>query len=274
MASLSRRTFLGGAVLAPAAAGAPFNWPAGTQTYNIRNDLGKDLDGTLRKIAGMGFQSIELCSPQGYGGGFAPLAALPPEELRDRIRAAGLRCESSHYTRRELNENLPERIEYAKRLGLRYMVLASFSIRTGTLADWARAAGELNKAAEKISQAGLQAGFHNHDREFETLEGERIFDRIMRELDPKLVKMQYQVVVGRLGVDAAEVFRQYSGRFVSLHLADWKPADKSPAVLGQGAVDWKKLLAGAKKAGVRNYFVEVDPPMMKESCDYIRGLKV
>jgi sugar phosphate isomerase/epimerase len=215
-----------------------------------------------------------LCSPQGYAGPFAPLAALSPEELRGRIRAAGLRCESCHYTRRELNESLPDRIDYARRLGLRHMVLSSFGIRAGSLADWARAAGELNLAAEKISKAGMQTGFHNHDREFETLEGERIFDRIMRELDPKLVKMQYQVVVGRLGVDAAAVFRQYSGRFASLHLADWKPADKSAAPLGQGAVDWKNLLAGARKAGVVNYFIEVDPAMMKASCEHIRSLKV
>lgn len=274
MESIGRRTFLGGAVLAPALAGAPFDWPVGTQTYNIRHELGKNLDGTLRNLAATGFQAIELCSPQGYAGPFAPLAALSPEALRDRIRSAGLRCESCHYTRREFNENLPERIDYARRLGLRHMVLSSFSIRAGTLADWARAAEELNEAAEQIAKAGMQAGFHNHDREFETLEGERIFDRIMRELDPKLVKMQYQVVVGRLGVDAAEVFRRYDGRFASLHLDDWMPGDKSPAPLGQGAVDWKKLLTDARKAGVRNYFIEVEPAAMTASCEYMRSLKV
>ena len=260
-------------MIAPVLAGAPFGWPIGTQTYPIRKELGQDLDGTLRNLAAMGYESIELCSPQGYAGPFAPLAALPPEELRNRIHAAGLRCESCHYTRHEWNENLPERIDYARRLGLRHMVLSSFAIRTGTLDDWARAAGELNRAAEQIARAGLQAGFHNHDKEFETLDGVRIFDRIMRELDPRLVQMQYQVVVGRLGVDAQEVFRQYSGRFASLHLADWHAADKSEAPLGQGAVDWKRLLAGARKAGVRNYFVEVDPAMMKASCDHLRRLK-
>jgi len=256
------------------ATAAPFGWPVGTQTYPIRTPLGKDFDGTLRDIASFGFQSIEMCSPQGYGSAFAPLAAMKPAEMRQRLKVAGIQCESCHYTRKELNENLPERIEYARELGLKYMVLSSFSIRQGPMADWARAAQELNKAGEQIAKAGLQAAFHNHDREFEKIDGELIYDRIMSELDPKLVKMQYQVVVGRLGVNAAEVFRKYSGRFVSLHLDDWKPDDKSPTPLGKGAVDWKKLFRDAKKAGVKNYFVEVEPGMMKESCRYMRDLKV
>lgn len=270
---ISRRSFLG-ATTALIASAAPFGWPIGTQTYPVRTALGKDFDGTLRGLASQGFQAIEMCSPQGYAGPFAPLAAMKPTEMRDRLRAAGIRCESCHYTRRELNENLAERIGYARDLGLKYMVLSSFAIRQGSpMADWARAAAELNKAAEEIAKAGMQAGFHNHDREFERIDGELIFDRIMSELDPKLVKMQYQVVVGRLGVNAAEVFRKYSGRFISLHLADWKPEDKGPAALGKGAVDWRTLLRDAKKSGVKNYFVEVDPGLMKESCQYMIGLK-
>jgi sugar phosphate isomerase/epimerase len=274
---ISRRSLLEGAILTSTAASlasaAPFGWPVGTQTYPVRTKLGKDFDGTLKELASTGFQSIEMCSPQGYAGPFAPLASIKPEELRSRIKAAGLQCESCHYTRKELNENLAERIDYAKALGLKYMVLSSFSIREGSLADWARAATELNKVAEQISKAGIQTAFHNHDREFEKRDGELIYDRIMRELDPKLVKMQYQVVVGRLGVDYAEVFNKYPGRFVSLHLDDWKADDKKPAALGTGAVNWKKLMQDAKKAGVKNYFVEVEPDAMKESCRYMQGLK-
>ena len=82
---------------------------------------------------------------------------------------------------------------------VKQMILASFSIRDGSLADWARAAGELNKIAEQTHNAGIQAGFHNHDGEFKQIDGVLIYDRIMSELDPKLVKMQYQVAVGRLG---------------------------------------------------------------------------
>jgi hypothetical protein len=120
----------------------------------------------------------------------------------------------------------------------------------------------------------VQIGFHNHDIEFTKIDGTLIYDKLTSVLDPKLVKMQYQVAVGRLGFDAPTVFEKYPGRFISLHLQDWSPADKEMVAIGKGAVDWKKLFAAAKKAGVKNYFVEVDPEMMKDSIDFLKGLNV
>lgn len=221
----------------------------------------------------MGYRTIEMCSPQGYGGSFGPLASMTGSEMRKRIQAAGLECESCHYVVKELRENLPERIAYAQELGLKYMILSSFSIRNAPLADWARAAGELNKFAEQMKKAGIQGGFHNHDGEFKEIDGQLIYDKVMSELDPKLVKMQYQVAVGRLGFDSSTIFEKYSGRFISLHLQDWAPSDKRSTAIGKGAVDWKKLFTAAKKAGVKNYFVEVEPELMKDSSAYLRDLK-
>ena len=84
-----------------------------------------------------------------------------------------------------------------------------------------------------------------------------IYDELLRAFDPKLVKMQFQVAVISDGYEAAPYFAKYPGRFVSLHLADWSTADKKLVAVGQGVVDWKKLFAAARKAGVKNYFVEV-----------------
>jgi sugar phosphate isomerase/epimerase len=252
---------------------APLGLPIGTQVYPVRNSLGKDFEGTLRDLAAMGYKTIEMCSPQGYGGSaFTPLAGMTGSEMRKKIEAAGLTCESSHYMFRELKENLPERIAYAKELGLQQMILASFSIRDGSLSDWARAAGELNKIAEQTRKAGIQTGFHNHDGEFKQIDGVLIYDRLMSELDPKLVKMQYQVAVDRLGFHAPTIFEKYPGRFISLHLQDWSSDDKKMTPIGKGAVDWKKLFQAAKKAGVKNYFVEVEPDLMKDSVAYLQGL--
>jgi sugar phosphate isomerase/epimerase len=252
----------------------PLGMPIGTQVYPVRESLGKNFDRTLRDLAETGYKTIEMCSPQGYGGSsFGPLAGMTGSEMRDRIGASGLRCESCHYTLKELKDNLPERIAYARELGLKQMILASFGIRQGSLSDWARAAGELNRIAEQVKKAGMQAGFHNHDGEFKQIDGVLIYDKLMSELDPELVKMQYQVAVGRLGFDAPTLFQKYSGRFISLHLQDWSPEDKKMTPIGKGAVDWKKLFASARKAGVKNYFVEVEPNLMKESYAYLHGLK-
>lgn len=270
---ITRRSFVaaGAAVLAA----DPLGMPVGTQVYPVRDALGKDFEGTLRNLAAMGYRTIEMCSPQGYKSSFTPLASMKASEVRAKIQDAGLTCESSHYVFRELKENLAERIAYAKELGLKQMILASFSIREGSaLTDWARAAGELNKIAVQIKAAGLQTGFHNHDGEFKQIDGKLIYDTIMSELDPGLVKMQYQVATGRLGFDAAALFKKYKGRFLSLHLQDWTPADKKMVAIGSGAVDWKTLFASAEEAGVRNYFVEVDPGLMKDSYTYLHGLRV
>ena len=271
----SRRAFLGQVAAAGLAMASPLGMPIGTQVYPVRKSLGKDFDATLRDIAAMGYKTIEMCSPQGYGGSdFGPLASMTGTEIRKRIEGAGLKCESSHYQFRELKENLPERIAYAKELGLKQMILASFSIRNGSMSDWVRAAGELNKVGEQTQKAGIQTGFHNHDGEFKQIDGALIYDKIMSELDPKLVKMQYQVAVDRLGFDGPTIFKKYSGRFISLHLQDWSPGDKEKMTpIGKGAVDWKRMFAEAKKAGVKNYFVEVEPPLMKESIEYLQGLK-
>jgi hypothetical protein len=131
--------------------------PIGTQVYPVRKAIGSDFEGTLRNLAKMGYRSIEMCSPVGYKGDFAALAELKASELRQRIRATGLNCESSHYSFRELKDNLPETIEYAKGLGLTQMILASFGLRQGaTLDDWARAADELNRVGEQALNAGMQ----------------------------------------------------------------------------------------------------------------------
>jgi sugar phosphate isomerase/epimerase len=92
----------------------------------------------------------------------------------------------------------------------------------------------------------------------------------MGELDPQLVKMQFQVAVVRLGYNAADFFEKYPGRFISMHLQDWSPSLKKEVPLGQGMVDWKKLFAAAKTGGIKNYFVEMDPPEMTASVQYLR----
>jgi sugar phosphate isomerase/epimerase len=85
--------------------------------------------------------------------------------------------------------------------------------------------------------------------------------------------MQFQVVVVRLGFDATEIFQKYPGRFVSLHLQDWSPAEKKMVAIGQGQVEWQKLFESAKRAGVKNYFVEMNLELMKASLPYLNRLK-
>jgi sugar phosphate isomerase/epimerase len=276
---LMTRTAIGLAAAVPLTSdvnAAPLGLPIGCQTYPVRNSIAKDFEGTLKELAAAGFRTIELCSPHGYEKqGYGVLLSMKPSEIKQKIRGAGLTCESCHYNLRELKESLPERIAFAKELGLKQMILASASLpKDATLSDWARVAGDLNKIGEQTQKAGIQAGFHNHDVEFNKIDGTLVYDKLMSEFDPKLVKLQFQTVVARLGFDPPTIFEKYpGGRFISLHLQDWSPTEKKMVPIGKGQIDWGKLFAAAKKAGVKNYYVEMGLEEMKESVPYLNALK-
>jgi len=287
MNAISRRQFLGKSAVTIAAAGClwpaakrlkadPLEMPIGCQLYPVGKLIAQDFEGTLRQLAAIGYRTIELCSPPSYEkSGFAPLVKMKAAEVRKAIESAGLRCESCHYQFQELRDSLDDRLAYAKELGLKQMIVATFGLRQdATMADWAKAAGELNKLGERTKKAGIQFGFHNHNFEFKEIDGVLIYDKLMSEFDPKLVKMQFQVAVISLGYQAAPFFKKYPGRFLSLHLADWSPAEKKSVPVGAGVVDWKELFAAAKIGGVQNYFVEMNMDALKASYPYLHDLKV
>jgi sugar phosphate isomerase/epimerase len=277
---LSRRRFLGTvAALGPATLNAnadPLGMPVGCQVYPVREVLGKDFEGTLRELHTIGYRSIEMCSPKGYArSGFGPLADLKAADVRHTIHSVGLRCESSHFNMRELRESLSERIDWAKEMGLKQMVCSTLSLKPdASMSDWSHGADELNKIGEQVYKAGMELGFHNHNFEFKEIDGVLVYDKLMSVLDPKVVKMQFQVAVVGIGHDPVKYLTKYPGRFLSLHLQDWSPSDKKLVAVGKGVVDWPKVFSAAKTAGVKNYFVEMNLDAMKESYTYLHGLKV
>ena len=142
------------------------------------------------------------------------------------------------------------------------------------MAHWLQAADEMNKLGEQTHKAGIQLGFHNHNFEFKKIEGVLIYDELMKKLDPELVKMQFQVLMIRLGYDPVTYLTKYPGRFISLHLYDWSTTEKKIVPIGTGSIDWKKLFAAAKTGGIKNYFVEMEWDLMLASVPYLRKLKV
>ena len=286
MKAMTRRDFIGKGSLAAGAAlfacgrldvarANPLGMPIGVQTYIVRDSIGKDFAGTLRRLAGMGFQMIEMCSPPGYGKDWEPLTKLTAAQMRETIRAAGLSCESCHYPFAELQDHLDERIAFAKELGLKQMVVSGFWMKKdATMDDWRKSADACNRLGERTRKAGIQLAFHNHHFEFAQIDGVLIYDELMSKLDPELVKMQFQVAVVNIGYKAVTYFKKYPGRFSSLHLADYSAELKKSVPVGQGIVDWKELFSEAKAAGVKNYFVEMGTDLLKPSCEYLRGLQV
>jgi sugar phosphate isomerase/epimerase len=248
--------------------------PLGFQVWTIKDKLVNDFSGTLKMVADLGYQSVEMCSPPGYeSSGFGPLIKLKAGEMKKIINDAGLSFPSSHYGWAELQDHLDERIEFAVESGQSQMIVSSFGLPDkSTLSDWQKAADNLNKMGVKSKIAGLQMGFHNHNMEFRKIGETLIYDELMKIFDPNYVKMQFQVAVINEGFRAVDYFKKYPGRFISAHLADWSATEKKQVPVGRGVVNWNEFFDTLKTAGVQNIFVEMAPETFKESADYIHSL--
>ncbi len=246
----------------------------GFQVYTIREMLVKDFAGTLKMMAKLGYQGTEMCSPSGYvSSGFEPLVKMKTEDMRKIIADSGLSCVSSHFTFDELKNKLDDRIEFAKKLGLTQMICSSFWLPKGaTMGDWMKSVDELNEIGLKTKKAGLQMGFHNHHMEFEKLDGELIYDQLLKHFDPGLVKMQFQVAVISIGYKAADYFTKYPGRFISAHLADWSTSDNKQVAIGAGIVNWTDFYKAAEIGGVKNFFVEMDMDKFAPSAAFLHTI--
>ncbi|MGC1620813.1 MAG: sugar phosphate isomerase/epimerase [Candidatus Acidiferrum sp.] len=287
MSNISRRAFIKNAATSAAAASFlsasafelsanPLGLPIGCQTWPVREGIAKDFPGTIKQLAAAGFHHIELCSPVGYDdSGFGGLAKYKGSELRKMLNDWGVTCISSHFGMDELRKDQEGRIAWAKDLGLTQMLVASLGgPKHPTMDDVKRAADEYNKMGERAAAAGIQQGLHNEDFETSSVDGQRTYDLLFGLLDPKLVKFQFQVSTISEGFDAADYLSKYPGRFISMHVQGWNANTKKIVPVGQGTLDWKRIFTAAKIGGVKNYFVEMDFPMMKASVPYLRNLHV
>ncbi|HKW27313.1 MAG TPA: sugar phosphate isomerase/epimerase [Terriglobales bacterium] len=287
MSNISRREFCKTAAGLSVAAGListgtlrlranPLGLPIGCQTWPVREMIAKDFPGAIKQLAAAGFQSVELCSPAGYAdSGFAGLARYSGSELRRILADAGVTCVSSHFTMQELRKNQEGRIAWAKDVGLTQMLVPSLEgPKHPTLDDVKRAAEEYNRMGERAAKAGIQQGLHNEDFELSKVNGKRTYDLLFDLLDPKLVKFQFQVSTISEGYDAAQYFRRYPGRFISMHVQGWSAKTRKTVAVGQGTLDWRDIFTAARTGGIKNYFVEMNLDLMKDSVAYLRKLQV
>jgi sugar phosphate isomerase/epimerase len=266
----------------------PLGLPIGSQVWPLRSAL-NDFPAFAKRIASIGVTRLELCSPIGYGGDFAALANA--KEVARILSDHGLKSESSHFTMGELRHSQEKSIEWAKEIGIKQMITASLGDGNGggkpTLDQIKRAADEYNKIAATAANAGMQQGLHNEEFEVSIVEGRRTYDRLLDLLDPRLVQFQFQMSTITSGLIAEEYFKKYPGRFYSMHLQDvnmkaprpfvpnQSDADRYPEVaMGQGSIDWVKTFNAAKIGGVKNYFVEQDWELTKQSVAFLKGLRV
>jgi sugar phosphate isomerase/epimerase len=263
--------------------------PIGLQIYTVREAASKDLPGTLKAIADIGYSEVEL----------AGLPAQPAAQVRTMLADCGLTAPSMHSSMRDLVKGAEQRIEYAKALGTRYLVCSfpwtadsrfasNGSIASGlTLDDWKWNAEQLNRVGELARKAGMQAGYHNHNMEFRSYDGVVAFDELVRRTDPALVTMQLDIGwVAAAGEDPVAYLRKYADRISLLHVKDLRKdahvtkeqLETQTTEVGSGKIDWKNLFAALRPEQIRHYFVEQEnferSPLeaVKISFEYLRKL--
>jgi len=281
---ISRRDFLRSSTLGISALAAaplpsplfanPYGMPIGLQLYTLRDQLEKDLPGTLKAVAGIGIKEVEIYD----------LYGKTPAEFARLLRANGLTAPSGHYMTRHLRGDWEREIENARTLGLKYMVNAILDPEERkSLDDYKRLAELFNRAGAATAKAGIQYCYHNHNFEFRKFGNTTPYAYLIQALDPKLVKFEMDCFwLTHAGHDPVHYLKTYPGRYPLLHIKDMKdhPAPVQEfdarmglfAPVGQGSIDWKPIFAAAPSGGMKHFFIEQDyceqPPLEAVKIGY------
>ena len=323
MSAMTRREFLqktatDAALASFLAAGAsrvfasPLGLPIGSQTYPHRERIVKgDFAGLLKDMKAIGIEVIELCNPA-----YKEFSSLADgKQTRKVLDDNGMKCLSAHFQLTSLRQDQAKQIEWAQAIGMTMMSTASLGGRVTngmtTAEEVKRAADEYNKIAAAAKKAGLQQILHNEGFENSRLEDGRLtYPVLMENLDPDLVKMQFQMSSMRTVGDPIMYFMNHPGRFMSAHLqgvdttqgmatsrAGFPPVKPTPEeaaaaaegrgrggrggggggggnalALGEDSVDWPRVFTAAKTGGLKAYFVEQNWDLTVKSVNFLKGL--
>ncbi len=220
--------------------------------YTVRNEMEKDAEATLDRIAEIGYNWLEAAS---YADG--KFYGKKPADFRKMIESRGMKLISSH---NGLNRNnLNEVTGAAAEAGLQYLVIPSLPHNWMNSVDALMETAEfMNTAGEKCREYGMKLGFHNHWTEFETVEGQLPYDVFLNNTEPGLVTFQLDLAwVTRSGNDPVEYFEKFPGRFELWHVKDLSE-EKEDTTLGEGTMDFTQIFEKASTAGMKYFFVEQD----------------
>jgi len=256
------------AVLIPSFAFAGPKRKIGLQLYSLRDVIFKDVEGTLKQVADFGYQELELF---GYNDG--KVFGKPVAEFAKMVKDLGMTIPSGHYGTGlisapnrpaaigTLTNGWEKAVSDAKVLGQENMVIAYLQKdERKTLDDYKKVCELINKNAEICNKYGIRIGYHNHDFEFEPIDGQVPYELMMKELDPKSVSMELDLFwTTYANHDPIKLFATYPGRFPQWHVKDMRKDDrKLNADVGTGTIDFKAIFAKANEAGFKHFYIEHD----------------
>jgi len=295
---LHRRDFLAAAaaVVAASSLNAANTVRAfGVQLYTVAEAANRDLEGTLRRIAQIGYREIELGS----------LYGREPDAIRSLAEHFALRIPSVHVSAGaigatgplSLEGDLPRLAATVRAFGATHAVLSlapldelprprpgetfqaaiSRLANAGGVAGWQRLAETLDTRGAALRREGVTLGYHNHNLEFLPLGDTCGWETLVAESDPGHLDFELDVGwVAAAGRDPVKLLRRHGARISQLHLKDIAATTRfnyvlqqDPATVGKGSIAWRALLAAARKAGVRHSYVEQEPPFIIDRFEAI-----
>jgi sugar phosphate isomerase/epimerase len=238
------------------------NKPVGLQLYTLRDQVGKDLKGTIARVAQIGYTDVETfgyTAGKYFGLSVADFAAL--------LKQNNLRSPSGHYVLSDYlskgnEDELKKAVEDSRPLSHDYFTIPFLpeTLRT-SLDDYKKIADLLNKAGEVVKAAGMKLAYHNHNFEFKDWgDGKTGFDIMLTQTDPALVNFEMDIFwVTKANADPIKLIQAHPGRFQMWHVKDMDNTDQRTFTeVGTGIINYKEIFKYQKLSGMKHFFVEQD----------------
>jgi len=242
---------------------APPTYKLGYQLYSIRDRMATNPIATIQKLKSVGYEDFEI---YGYDADQNSIYGFQPDEFITILEDMGLSISSGHYgfsdylteSDSTLEEYVDMCIVAAKKLKSRYITWPWLDPKYRTIEHFKIMSDRLNKIGEQVNKSGLAFAYHNHGFEFEKHEGTSGYEIILKETDPTLVKLQLDMywVMHSAKQTPIDIVNSQPGRIVMWHIKDMDKITRDYTELGNGSIDYTKLLPDPIKSGLEYYFIE------------------
>lgn len=238
----------------------------GIQLYTIRDAMAADVPGTLKKVSDIGYKNLELA---GYADG--KFYGYAPAEFKKMVADLGMDVLSSHTQVEAAGitmDNAKIMAGAHAELGVKYCIQPWVEEVDRNIESYKKMIGDWNEVAKIMKNTGIQFGYHNHNFEFANIDGViPYYDLFMPEMDADLITMEIDLFwASKAGQDPVEMFKKYPGRFQLFHMKDMSTHEApffdvikdDVCSVGEGVIDFKRILDAKETAGMKYHFVEDD----------------
>ncbi|MDR7121908.1 sugar phosphate isomerase/epimerase [Rheinheimera soli] len=220
------------------------------QLWSVKDAMQADFEGTLTKLAAMGFQGVEFA---GFFGKYANDAA----GLKAFLNSLGLKASGAHVPFEKFStEQFDATVAFYKALDCHYLIIP-MDQRAFTVEGAKAVAADLAAVQEKLTPLGMQVGYHNHKPEMLGDAGKTPWDLIGKNTNSKVILQQDVGWTEVAGKDPVDFIKAYPGRTVTTHYkaSAPEPGNTEDPIIGKDTTDWKALITANKTIGGTQWLV-------------------